>query len=983
MSGLAERASNTGDSGLARQLAAEIEGEVLFDRWSRGRYSTDASIYQIEPIGVVVPKSTADIVRAIQIAEHAGVPVLPRGAGTSQCGQTVGAAVVVDTSKYLNRVLEIDEAATTVKVEPGVVLDQLNARLRPLGLHFPVDVSPSNRATIGGMTGNNSCGARSIRYGNMVHNVRAIDAVLSGGEPLSFGVVPQAPHDGSDALEGPPRYVELVKQMRALHQREAGEIQQRFPKLLRRVGGYNIDTIDAAGHNMAHLLVGSEGTLGFSTAITLDLQPLPAHRVLGVCHFAAFRDAMAATQAIVELNPSAVELVDMTMIRLAREQPQFRGTVDTFVRGEPAALLLVEFAGDDDAQQRRGLQRLSELLADLGHPGSVVEFIEPAVQRAIWEVRKAGLNILMAMKGEGKPVSFVEDCAVELADLPDYTERLSEIFRRHGTDGTWYAHASVGTLHVRPILNMKDAADVTKMRTIAEECFAMVRGYKGSHSGEHGDGIVRSEFHGEMFGARLVRAFEAVKDAFDPSGLFNPGKIVRPHRMDDRTLFRYAPDYRLDPPAALALDWSEWHGFGGAIEMCNNNGACRKADPGVMCPSYRVTGDEIHSTRGRANSLRLALSGQLAPHAFTAPDMYETMRLCVGCKGCKRECPTGVDMARMKTEFLHHYRARHGLPLRERLFAYLPRYAAHASRWAGLLNLRDTVPGLARLSQAMLGLTATRALPRWRADRFHAREADQAEAGAGAGDREVALFADTFNAAFLPDVMRAGLRVLSKLGYRAIVPVSSAGDRPLCCGRTFLSAGLVDEARAEARRSLAVLAPLAAHGVPILGLEPACLFTLKDEWAVLLPDESESVAQVAEAAAMADSFLGQEAEAGHISLDDAHLPGKAIVHGHCHQKAFAAFQPALALLKRIHGLDVAAIESSCCGMAGSFGYEAENADISTAMAELSLLPAVREATPETHIVADGFSCRHQIHGGSGRPARHVIELIDQALAGVA
>jgi len=963
---------------LARQLAAEIEGDVLFDRWSRGRYSTDASIYQIEPIGVVVPKNTADIVRAIQIAEHAGVPVLPRGAGTSQCGQTVGAAVVVDTSKYLNRVLAIDQAAATVTVEPGVVLDQLNARLRPLGLHFPVDVSPSNRATIGGMTGNNSCGARSIRYGNMVHNVAAIDAVLSGGEPLSFGVVPQA----SDAHDGPPRYVELVKRMRALHQREAGEIQQRFPKLLRRVGGYNIDTIDAAGHNMAHLLVGSEGTLGFSTAITLDLQPLPPHRALGVCHFSRFRDAMAATQAIVELDPSAVELVDMTMIKLAREQPQFRATVDTFVRGEPAALLLVEFAGEDAAQQRRDLKHLAKLLAELGHTDCVVEFTNTAAQASIWEVRKAGLNILMAMKGEGKPVSFVEDCAVDLADLPDYTERLDEIFRRHDTAGTWYAHASVGTLHVRPILNMKDPADVTKMRAIAEECFAMVRGYKGSHSGEHGDGIVRSEFHAAMFGERLVTAFEEVKDAFDPTGLFNPGKIVRPHRMDDRSLFRYAPDYRLAPPAATALDWSEWRGFGGAIEMCNNNGACRKADPGVMCPSYRVTGDEIHSTRGRANSLRLALSGQLAADSFTSSDMYETMRLCVGCKGCKRECPTGVDMTRMKTEFLHHYRKRHGLSLRDRLFAYLPRYAATASRWSALLNLRDTVPGLARVSQAALGLTATRALPCWRADRFRAAEAKtfkQAEQ-ADSGGREVALFADTFNATFAPDVMRSGVSVLRKLGYRTIVPAAPDGARPLCCGRTFLSAGLVDQARAEACRTLAVLAPLAARGVPILGLEPACLFTLKDEWAALLPDEADAVAQIDAAAAMADTFLAGEADAGRISVERAHLDGNALVHGHCHQKAFAAFQPALSLLKRIDGLDVAAIESSCCGMAGSFGYEAENAEISGAMAELSLLPAVRAATPQTRIIADGFSCRHQIHDGSGRQTAHAIELLDEALA---
>ena len=959
-----------GASTLARRLTVELEGDVLFDRWNRGRYSTDASIYQIEPVGVVVPKSTDDIVRTVQIAEDVGVPVLPRGAGTSQCGQTVGAAIVVDTSKYMNKLLALDLDAATVTVEPGVVLDQLNAALRPHGLLFPVDVSPANRATIGGMAGNNSCGARSIRYGNMVHSVCAIDAVLAGGDQATFGAVP----GDVGALVGPPRYVELVMRMRALHQREAGEIRQRFPKLLRRVGGYNIDTIDDAGHNMAHLLVGAEGTLGFSTSITLDLQPIPAHRVLGVCHFTSFRAAMEVTSEIVELGPSAVELVDITMIRLAREQPQFRATVDAFVEGEPAALLLVEFAGDDSSAQIRNLKRLGDLL---GRRAGVVDVTDPGRQRAIWEVRKAGLNILMAMKGDGKPVSFVEDCAVELTDLPDYTARLDEIFHRHGTDGTWYAHASVGTLHVRPILNMKDGSDVARMRAIAEECFAMVRAYKGSHSGEHGDGIVRSEFHPAMFGDRLVRAFEEVKDAFDPAGLFNPGKIVRPHRMDDRSLFRYTPDYCLKAPPE-ALDWSAWHSFAGAVEMCNNNGACRKADADVMCPSYRVTRDEIHSTRGRANSLRLALSGQLGDDAFVSDEMYETMRLCVGCKGCKRECPTGVDMARMKIEFLHHYRARHGIGLRDRLFAYLPRYAAHPL--APLLNL-GALPGFAYISRVALGL-ARRSLPHWHRDRFRACEGDWGEARTGLP--EVALLADTFNAAFEPEVLRASVRVLHALGYRVTVPLAEDGGRPLCCGRTFLSAGLVEEARAEARRSLAALAPLAARGVPILGLEPACLFTLKDEWVALLPGEADTVA---DAATTVDAFLAEEVDAGHEAFDGAAIElgspnARVWVHGHCHQKAFAAFHPTLALLDRVPGLSASAIESSCCGMAGSFGYEAENQAASRAMAELSLLPALRNAPPDARIVANGFSCRHQIAGLGRRPTLHTIQLLDEVLHGV-
>ena len=719
-------------------------------------------------------------------------------------------------------------------MQPGIVLDRLNAWLKPKGLFFPVDVSPANRATIGGMAGNNSCGARSIRYGNMVHNVHAISAVLAGGASVRFGEV-----TGNLAgLSGDDHYSDLIRRMRALGEREADEIAGRFPRLLRRVGGYNIDTLAAGGsHNMAHLLVGSEGTLGFFTEIELDLQPIPAHRVLGVCHFPAFHDAMAATRHIVALDPSAVELVDRTLIELARDIAVFRPTVERFVRGAPDALLLVEFAGEDRDALLRRLGRLGELMADLGFPGSLVEAVEPGFQRAVWDVRKAGLNIMMSMKGDGKPVSFVEDCAVRLEDLAEYTRRLDEIFARHGTRGTWYAHASVGTLHVRPIIDLKGEDGARSMRAIAEECFEMVREYRGSHSGEHGDGIVRSEFHEAMFGARLVSAFEEVKDAFDPDGLFNPGKIVRPERMDDRELFRYKPGYA-PLPVETALDWSEWGGFDRAVEMCNNNGACRKRDPGVMCPSYRATMDERHVTRGRANTLRLALTGQLGPDALTSDAMAETMALCVGCKGCRRECPTGVDMARMKVEYLHQRAKRHGVPLRDRLVAWLPRYAPAASRLAWMMNLRDRLPGLASVTEHLAGLSARRTLPRWRSDPFRAEELASPEAGASgssgasgtptatrgeSNEGNVALFADTFTTWFEPDNARAAARVLEAAGFRVVPAAPPPGERrPLCCGRTFLAAGLVEEAKRELARTFRALAPLIERGVPIVGLEPSC-----------------------------------------------------------------------------------------------------------------------------------------------------------------
>ncbi len=960
---------------LAARLAAEIEGEVLFDAASRGRYSTDASIYQVEPIGVVVPKTEREVEIALAIARDEGVPILPRGGGTSQCGQTVGRALVIDNSKHLRSIVAFDKEARSVTVQPGVVLDQLNAWLKPHGLFYPVDVSTAAQATLGGMAGNNSCGARSLHYGNMVHNVRGIDAWLASGELLSFGEV-----SGAAALAH-PKYRELVDKVRAIYGREAQEVESRFPKVQRRVGGYNLDVVGNERFNMAKLLVGSEGTLAYFKHIHLDLAPLPAHKALGVVHFPSFYQAMDNTRHIVPLGPAAVELVDRTMIDLSRDIAAFRETIDRVIRGEPDAVLLVEFSGEDREEQLRKLRELSEIMGDLGFPGAVVEVPDARLQREVWEVRKAGLNIMMSMKGDGKPVSFIEDCAVPLEHLADYTDRLTRVFEKHGTRGTWYAHASVGCLHVRPVLNMKTDAGPKKMRAIAEEAAALVREYKGSYSGEHGDGLVRSEWIEPMFGARLARAFEEIKDAFDPRGLMNPGKIVRPLRMDDRSLFRYKPDYR-PQPIATVLDWSEWGGgkagggngvgFAAAVEMCNNNGHCRKFDAGVMCPSYRATQDEQHLTRGRANTLRLAVTGQLGADAFTSEAMRAAMELCVSCKGCKRECPTGVDMARMKIEFRHAWQRRHGLSLRERLVAWLPRYAPLAARLAPLLNLRNRSPLLRALSERLLGFSARRALPAWRRDAFRER------GRRGAGEREVVLLADTFNRYFEPENLRAALAVLQAAGYTVHLPEAADGGRPLCCGRSFLAAGRVEEARAEARRTIAALRPFVARGLPVIGLEPSCLLGLRDEYAAMLPGaETEALAR---RALLFEEFLATEHRAGRLRLALKPLAArKALLHGHCHQKAFGIMGSVEQVLRLVPGLEIETIPSSCCGMAGAFGYEAEHYEMAMKMGEAALLPAVRDAEETTLIVADGTSCRHQIADGTARQALHVARVLAMAL----
>jgi FAD/FMN-containing dehydrogenase/Fe-S oxidoreductase len=968
--------------GLERRLKAHLLGDVAFDAFTRGRYATDASHYQIMPLGVVAPRSVKEVEHALAIAREEGASVLARGAGTSQAGQAVNSSLVVDCSKYLDHLIALDVPGRRCVVEPGIVLDELNRRLKPHGLWFPVDISTASRATIGGMVGNNACGARSLRYGNTRENVLSVDAVLADGTTAHFGSV--AP-DLSDLAPASP-LLPLARDLLQLAAREADEIEARFPKVQRRVGGYNLDSLVPGRNelNLAHILVGSEGTLAFSTRIELKLSPLLGRRVVGACHFGSFFAAMEATQHIVKLAPIAVELIDRTMLGLAREIAMFRPTIDAVVRGDPEAVLFVEFAEDDQYHNLRRLMELKEVIGALGFGwkksganwGGVIEVFDSKLQAAINETRTAGLNIMMSMKEEGKPVSFVEDCAVPVEHLAEYTSKLTDIFAKHGTRGTWYAHASVGCLHVRPVLNLRLEHDVKAMRAVAEEAFDVVLAYKGSHSGEHGDGIVRSEFHEKMFGARLVRAFEQVKERFDPKGLYNPGKIVRAPSFDDRRLFRYAPTYRAENIRSH-LDWSAYpgagHGFQGAVEMCNNNGACRALTGGVMCPSYRVTRDERDVTRGRANTLRLAITGQLGEDALTSEEMAETLRLCVSCKACRRECPTGVDMARMKIEVQAARVAKRGLSLHDRLIGYLPRYAPLAAKWPRLANMRNNVARLRQWSERYAGLSARRNLPRWRGDRW--REPTRIATPEAA--RPVVFFADTFNRYFEPENIDAALAVLAAAGYGVHLPKLPDDGRPLCCGRTFLAVGLVDEARREAERCAAALAPFIERGIPFVGLEPSCMLGFRDEIPALL--QREEGRRLAAHALLFEEFLAREANAGKLELSLKPIGKRALLHGHCHQKSFAAMAAVEAVLSLVPDLSVETVDSSCCGMAGAFGFGADTIDASLRMAELSLLPAVRKADADTLVVADGTSCRHQIRDGSGREALHAARVLAMGL----
>ncbi len=966
-------------SGLTQQLGSK----VMTGRFSRGRYATDASIYQMVPHGVMVPETTEDVRIALDYCREHKIAVLPRGGGTSQCGQTVNHALVIDNTKHLNRLLSLDVENRRCVVEPGIVLDELNRQLKPHGLWFPVDVSTSSRATIGGMAGNNSCGGRSIRYGIMRDNVLSIDAIMSDGSDSHFGVMDASPLTGLLA-ENWPALAQIGREQKQ-------EILSSFPQLLRRVGGYNIDALieDAMsmrpngkagdGINLSHLLVGSEGTLAYSAAIELKLWPLPAKKIMGICHFPSFYKAMDAAQHIVELDPVAVELIDDTMLALARSIPIFKPIVEEAVRGNPAALLVVEFAEEDSDENMRRLTSLHQLMADLGFAwdkqaegrGGVVDAIDPGMQSRVAEMRKSGLNIMMSMKQSAKPVSFVEDCSVPLEHLAEYTAGLTDIFTKYGTKGTWYAHASVGCLHVRPVLDMKLGRDVDTMRAIAEEAFALVSKYGGSHSGEHGDGIVRSEFNEVMFGANMAALFKQVKSMFDPENVFNPGKIVDAPKMDARQLFRFAPGYQIDD-FPTQLNWSQWPGaaggFQGAVEMCNNNGACRKLEGGVMCPSFRATGDEKDSTRGRANSLRLALSGQLGADALASPDMADTMKLCVSCKGCKRECPTGVDMARMKVEISALQAEQNGLSLHDRLVGYLPYYAPIASRYYGIVNgvqsIWRHIPLLSAIAERLTGFTARRALPTWSAKPFLDDDIDDKPIG----EKPVLLFADTFNRYFEPENLRAAVTVLRAAGYQPFIPPHK-GDRPVCCGRTYLSVGKVEAARAHAQELVDRFAPFAKLDIPIIGLEPSCTLALRDEVPALLASDDANI--LAEKVMMFEELLARDKPALPLKMTG----GNALLHGHCHQKAFDVVGSIETVLSEMAGFDVKHINSSCCGMAGAFGYGADTYDISIKMAEADLLPAIRAADEGTVLVADGVSCRCQIKDGTAKQARHVAQIL--------
>jgi FAD/FMN-containing dehydrogenase/Fe-S oxidoreductase len=936
-------------------LAAAIRGDVRFDRFSRASHATDASVYQIFPLGVVAPRSAEDVITAVNLCREHGVSITARGGGTSQAGQAIGPGISLDFSKHLNRILALDVEARTVWVEPGLVLDELNAHLRPHGLQLPLDLSTSSRATLGGMIANNSAGTRSVIYGKTIDYVESLRVVLADGSLVEMD--PLAPTDWSLKAAQPNREGAAYRTVQHLAATHQDEIRQRYPRIQRRVGGYNLDEFVPGKQpfNLARILVGSEGTLGMTVAAKVRLVPLVKHRVVCSVQFADILEAMTATPFILEHSPSAVELVDRFLLDMTKGRIEFEPLRD-FIQGDPGAVLIVEFMGDDPDALPGRIDRLEADLRERGLGNHSHRAIAPAAQARIWQLRQAALGLTMSATGDPKAISFVEDTAVSPEHLRDYIENFQTILARHDTQAGFYAHASVGLLHIRPVVDMKTAEGVAAFQSIAEEVAELVLEYGGALSGEHGDGLVRAPFQEKMFGPVLYEAFCQVKAAFDPTGLFNPGKIV--HAPALTANLRFGPDYET-PDYPTTFDFSDFGGILRAAEQCSGVGACRQTLTGTMCPSYMATRNETDSTRGRANALRVALSRGLDSIGLADEELRPVLDLCLECKACKRECPTGVDMARLKSEFLHQSHQTNGASLKERLLSRADLIGAWGSRLAPVSNWALGSSIVRRINEQIIGLDRRRPLPTFAAQPFHASFRPTAQVGEGP---TVALFADTFNNFYEPAHLHAAAGLLAAAGAQVIAPPR------ICCGRPLISKGFLDQAKAQAEQSVAALLPLAEAGIPILFVEPSCHSAVIDDHPRLLRGQAAADAQkVADASLLVENWVARQ-EVGFVSG-----PKKILLHGHCHQKALVGMDATVQLLSLIPGCQVTALDSGCCGMAGSFGYE--HYALSQAVGERRLFPAVRGMDGETVIVAPGYSCRQQIHHFTGTVAQSPVSLL--------
>jgi FAD/FMN-containing dehydrogenase/Fe-S oxidoreductase len=960
-----------GDAGdIAAALRAVVGGEVRFDAYSKHLFSRDASMYAIEPIGVVFPRDADDVAAVVSTAAEFGVPVLPRGAGTSLAGQTVGHAIVMDLSRHMSRITEIDAGQRVARVQPGVVQEQLNLAAAPHGLMFGPDTSTSNRATLGGMIGNNSAGSQSVRYGMTIDHVLALDVVLSDASRSRFG--PLTEQERLNRAASPTLDGVICRDLPRLAQRHRNAIATGFPRFWRQSGGYRLDRLNgSAALDLAKLVVGSEGTLVTVVEATVQLVPAPRHRVIAVGHFTSVPAAIEATEDALACQPAAVELLDRTILELSRQKIEYQA-LGSILHGDPDALLFVTFFGDTLPEAVAGLDRLDQRWQAHGHGFHTLRAVHSAEQAALLKVRQAGLGLLMAASsGARRPLAFVEDTAVEPARLASYARRFREILDARGLTAGFYGHCSVGCLHIRPFVDLTAPGQPELMRAVAEEVRELVLEYGGVNSSEHGDGLARSEFNRRVFGDALYAAMQETKRLFDPGNRMNPGKIVNAPAMTDNLRDVAQPAAQ---PLTTRLRFDAPGGMHGAADRCMNIGLCRKTATGVMCPSYMATRDEEHSTRGRANALVKALTMPDPRAALGDERLHDILDLCLECKACKSECPLGVDMAALKSEALAVYHDQHGVPLRSRVFGSIRALNRMGSAAFPLSNLASGWRPARLLAERWLGVSSARPLPRFhRQDLlrwFRRRPAPARPASQG----ELIFLADSFTTFTEPSAGRAAIELLELAGWR--VRLEDAG----CCGRASLSKGLLDQSRRMAADMTGRLGDAAARGVPIVGVEPSCLLTLRDEYPALLPDDPRARAVAAATRLPEELLLAAVADGRLVLPQESTVSGRRVMfHGHCHQKALAGTAATTALLRSIPGADVIEVDAGCCGMAGSFGFEAEHYELSMSIGELRLFPAIRAEAQNTIIAATGVSCRQQIAHGTGRPALHPLEIVRNAL----
>jgi FAD/FMN-containing dehydrogenase/Fe-S oxidoreductase len=965
-----ERTAPAATADLERELRSALDGEVAFDDYTRHLFSQDASMYTITPVGVAYPRHAADVSAAVRLAAQAGVPVLARGAGTSLAGQTVGPGLVLDLSRHMHAIRELDPDARTAVVEPGVVQDDLNRAAAAHGLMFGPDTSTSNRATIGGMIGNNSAGSGSVRFGMTIDHVQEVDVVLADGSTATFGVVGEA--ERARRAEGSTLEAAIYRELPQLVAAHSEAIATGFPSFWRRAGGYRLDRLgEGAPFDLATFLVGSEGTLAIVTAARVGLVPKPSRQVFAVGHFTTVQAAINATEDALSVDPAQVELLDRTILDLSRQKIEYAG-LGKILSGDPEALLFVSFTGDDEAALVDSMDSLVALWARNGHGYHTLRAVTPAQQGALLKVRKSALGLLMAAsEGARRPLAFVEDTAVDPKHLAEYTARFRDVLDRHGLEAGFYGHCSVGCLHIRPFVDLTKPGQVEVMRSVAVEVKDLVREYGGVNSSEHGDGLARSEFNRELFGDDLYEAMRQVKALFDPEGRLNPGKIVDSPAMTEHLRDADPP---VPGPLRTRLQFDVVGGMFGAADRCMNIGLCRKSTTGAMCPSYIATRMEEHSTRGRAGALVKALS-EGDPHTALADErLHEVLDLCLMCKACKSECPLGVDVSAMKSEALAAKHDVHGVPLRSRAFGAIRTLNKLGAATAPLSNLPGKIKPLRALMDSRLGIARQRELPVFQRNTLP-RWFRKHPAPAAPTQGTVTLLADSFTSYTEPGIGRAVVQLLERAGHQ--VRLESKG----CCGRPSISKGLLDDARDKARHLAASLCDGAEPGSPIVGCEPSCILTLRAEHVDLLPDDP-NVRDVAARVRLPEELLVEAIDAGRLRLrGDSWLAGRRILfHGHCHQKAEAGTAATVALLSRIPGVVVEELDAGCCGMAGSFGFESEHYDISLQVGEDRLFPAVRAAAAETVIAATGVSCRQQIFHGTERNAWHPVELVLEALA---